>query len=231
MRLSQRDRLAEVALAATRVFGRLGYRRTQMAVVAVEAGLSTGAIYTYVESKEALFHLVFAFGFGVIGEGLPELPIATPAFGDTLELIGRGLRKSLATPRLRAARDEPSPGDVRAELVAIIEERYAAIERVWPLLAVCERSAVDLPDLDAFYFQRGRRGQLGQLARYLEQRARSGHLRRLPDAGVAARMMTETIVWFAWHRREDRDARLYDDGIARTTVVELLCNAFVANDQ
>jgi AcrR family transcriptional regulator len=230
-RTSQRDRLADIAGAATRVFGRLGYRRTQVAAVAAEAGLSTGAIYSYVASKEALFHLVFAFGFGEIGEGMPDLPIATPPFADTLAVIGQGLRKSVSTPRLRAALDEESPIDVRVELAGIIEERYASIEQAWPLLAVIERSAVDLPELDAFYFQRGRRGYLGQLTRYLELRIQGGYFVAVPDVAVAARMMTEAIVWFAWHRREDRDARKYDDDRARATVVELLGNAFVAPDR
>jgi AcrR family transcriptional regulator len=230
-RTSRQDRLADVAGAAARAFGRLGYRRTQMAAVAAAAGLSSGAVYTYVESKEALFHLVFLFGFGEIGNVLPDLPIATPPFDGTLQLIRRGLRKALLTPRLRAAMNENAPNNARDELAAIIEERYAAMEQVWPMLAVIERSAVDLPALDAFYFQQGRRGYLGQLTRYLERRARGGHLRPLPDAAIAARMMTETIVWFAWHRREDRDASLYDDDQARKTVVELLCNAFTADDQ
>ncbi len=219
--------MADIAVGATRVFGRLGYRRAQMANVAAEAGLSSGAVYTYVASKEALFHLVFAVGFGEVGDGLPALPIATPPFAETLQLIGRGLRKSMATPRLRAALDDDAPDDVRAEFAEIIEERYDAVERTWPLLAVIERCAVDLPELDAVYFQRGRRSYLGELARYLEQRTASGHLRALPDTAVCARMMTEAIVWFAWHRREDRDAKTYDDAVARTTIVEMLGNAFI----
>ena len=94
------ERLTEVAQAATRVFGRLGYRRTHMADVATQAGLSSGAVYTYVESKEALFHLVFAHAFGQFADGVPPLPLATPAFAETLELIGQGLRKAASTPRL-----------------------------------------------------------------------------------------------------------------------------------
>jgi AcrR family transcriptional regulator len=231
VRVSQQDRLADVAGAATRVFGRLGYRRTQMASVAADAGLSSGAVYTYVASKEALFHVVFAFGFGVLGTSVPDLPIAAPPFEDTLALIRDGLRKTMATPRLRAALGVNAPKDVRGELSAIVEERYATIERTWPLLAVIERSAVDLPQLEEFYFQRGRPGYLGQLTRYVEERARTGHFRTVADARVAARMMTETIVWFAWHRREDRDAKLYDDEVARATIVELLCHAFVVPDR
>jgi AcrR family transcriptional regulator len=221
------ERLTEVALAATRVFGRLGYRRTHMSDVATQAGLSSGAVYTYVESKEALFHLVFAHAFGQFAGGVPSLPLATPAFAETLELIGQGLRKAAATPRLRAALDQADPGDVQAELTAIIEERYDMIERMWPVLAVIERCAVDLPELEALYYQRGRRGHLAQLTKYLEQRAASGHLRTMLDATVAARIVTETIVWFAWHRREDRDAALYDDERARRTVIQFVCCALI----
>ena len=58
-------------------------------------------------------------------------------------------------------------------------------ERLWPVLAVIERCAVDLPELESLYFQRGRPSHLAQLTTYLEQRA-AGHLRTLSDAAVAA---------------------------------------------
>jgi hypothetical protein len=45
---------------------------------------------------------VFALGFGQLGGALPELPIATPPFDDTLQLIRQDLPKSAATARLRA---------------------------------------------------------------------------------------------------------------------------------
>lgn len=230
MRASQEQRLQEIADAATRVFGRVGYRRTQMANVAAEAGLSTGAIYTYVASKDALLHLVFAAGFGELGE-MPTIPVQTPPFDDTLRIVRQGLRASAATPRLTAAVDAVLIGDIRSELVGIIEERYTTIEQVWPLLAVIERSAVDLPELEALYFKRRRRGHQAELTRYLEQRAASGHLRRQIDASVAARVVTETIVWFAWHRREDRDADLYDDQRALATVTDMLCTALIGPDR
>jgi AcrR family transcriptional regulator len=225
-RPSRQDRLAEIASAATRVFGKLGYRRTQVANVAVEAGVSSGAIYSYVESKEALFHLVFAFGFGRL-DAAPSLPITNATMAETVKLIRQGLRKTMATPKLRAALDAEAPADGRAELTAIIEERYATMEEVWPLLAVIERCAADLPELETLYFQRGRPGYLAELTRYLEVRTRTGHFRPTTDTAVAARLMTETITWFAWHRREDRDAGVYDDERVRATVIELLCAAFL----
>lgn len=227
VRASQPERLADLAEAATRVFGRLGFRRTHMADVAAQAGLSSGAVYTYVESKEALFHLVFGHAEGQFADGMPSLPLATPSFSETLELIGQWLRKATATPLLRAVLDQSEPVDIQVELTDIVEERYAMTERAWPVLAVIESCAVDLPELEALYFGRGRPRHLAQLTRYLEQRAASGHLRHVTDATVAARIVTEAITWFAWHRREDRDARFYDDEAARRTVIEFVCHALI----
>lgn len=225
-RSSSPERLTELAGAATRVFGRLGYRRTRTSDVAAEAGMSTGALFTYVRSKEALFHLVFAVGFGEYTEGIPPLPLDAPAPGVTVGLIERGLRGSPA-PRIRAALHEQAPDDVRAELTGIVEERYLGIERLWPLLAVIERSAVDLPELGAFYYRRARTTYLGQLARYLDDRIAAGYLRPVPDTAVAARIVTETIAWFAWHRKEGPDSALYDDRASRLTVVDFVCAALL----
>jgi AcrR family transcriptional regulator len=226
VRTSPAERLAEVADAATRVFGRLGYRRTRMSDVAAEAGLSSGAVFTYVESKEALFHLVFVKGFGQFAEGLPPLPLATPAPGETVRLIEQGLRKAEA-PRLMAALQEHEPLDVRAELSGIVEERYGLLESLWPLLAVIEQSAVDLTELEESYYDRTRPAYLGRLVRYLEDRVGGGYFTSMPNAEVAARIVSETIVWFAWHRHEGRDALLFDDDLTRRTVVEFICVALL----
>jgi AcrR family transcriptional regulator len=221
-----RDRLAAVADAATRVFGRLGWKGTRTADVANAAGISAGALFTYVESKEALFHLVFLHGFGLLGRSLPQLPLATPAPGETVALIEQRLRV-VPVPHMRAALAESQPADVAAELRGIVEERYDMVAGLWPLLAVIERCAVELPELEAFYFHRARLAYFGRLTRYLEERAAAGLLRTTPDAAVAARLVTEAIAWFAWKRHEGRDAQLYDDGTARRTVVDFLCGALL----
>jgi len=225
-RPSPHDRLLAVADAATEVFGRLGYRRTRMADVAATAGMSSGAIFTYVESKEALFHLVFVRGFGQLDESLPPLPMATPSREETIALIEQNFRK-IPTPRMRAALAEDKPADVRIELRGILEERYDMIAALWPLLAVMERCAVDLPELEAFYFGRARVAYFARLTRYLEDRAANGYLRAMPDASVTARLVTESVAWFAWKRHQGRDADLYDDAVVRRTVVEFVCAALL----
>src|ERR1700721_1101759 len=101
-------RLEQVAKAATEDFGRLGYRGTKTAGVAAKAGISTGSLFTYVESKEALFHLVFLYGFGLTSQQLPGLPVATPGPGETLRVIEAGLDQ-VQMPCIRAALAEKDP--------------------------------------------------------------------------------------------------------------------------
>jgi AcrR family transcriptional regulator len=225
-RLPPSQRLWEVAEAATKEFGRLGYRGTKTAEVAAKAGMSTGSLFTYVESKEALFHLVFLHGFELTSQQLPDLPVATPGPGETLKVIEAGLRQ-VQMPRIRAALAEESPDDVALELREIVEERYDLIARYWPLLAVIERCAVEIPELEEAWFGLTRAGSFEELGTYLDRRMAHGLLRRMPDTEVAARVVTESLSWFAWHRREGRDSTLYDDGAVRRTVVEFICAALV----
>jgi AcrR family transcriptional regulator len=225
-RVSARDRLLEIATVATQHFGRLGYRATKTAEVAAQAGMSTGSLFTYVESKEALFHLVFLYWFEMSSERLPVLPVATPGEGETLGVIEAGLRH-IEMPRIRAALVDDEPADVAEELREIIEERYALLEHYWPLLAVIERCAVEMPALEAAWFGLARAGTYEELDRYLERRMAAGLLRPLTDSKVAARLVTESLSWFAWHRREGRDANLYDDAAGKRTVVEFICAALV----
>jgi AcrR family transcriptional regulator len=226
-RLPPRQRLATLATEGGREFRRLGYRGTKTAEVAARAGMSSGSLFTYVESKEALFHLVFLHGFGYLSESAPELPLATPGPGETLAVIEHNLRK-VPIPKMRAALQQSPPRDAAAELRGIVEERYDMLAQLWPVLAVIERCAAEMPDLEAFYFQRTRTAYLARLAEYLEKRAATGHFRPMHDAAIAARLITESIAWFAWKRREGRDVHTYDDAAVRETLVQFVCSAVVA---
>ena len=220
------ERLAAIGTAATEVFRRLGYRGTRTADVAARAGMSAGSLFNYVESKEALFHLVFINGLGLLSEVPPVLPLRTPEPGETYALIARAFAEAPAS-RLRAALATSEPADVGQELCEIVEELYDLVERNWPLLAVVERCAAELPELDALWFGDTRPAIFSELTEYLERRTASGLLRAMPDATVAARVVIESVSWFAWHRREGRDASLYDDQTVRRTVIEFSCAALV----
>ena len=137
------------------------------------------------------------------------------------------MQRAAATPRLRTTLEGDPSDDARSELTAIVVEQYEMIARIWPLLAVIERSAADLPELEQLYFGRGRPGHLKRLAEYIERRAASGHFRRTADPEVSARIVVEITTWFAGHRQDDRDLRRYEESRVLPTIVEFVCDALV----
>src|SRR5437763_9856602 len=97
------ERLDHLADAAATVFAHKGYRAL-MADVAAEMGVSSGLLYTYVESKEALFHFALTRAVsGATTDGAVPLPIPTPPPGATGQLISAVLRSRLTDRTLRQA--------------------------------------------------------------------------------------------------------------------------------
>ena len=225
-RLPPRERLAAIAAAAIEVFGRLGYRGTRTAEVAAKAGMSTGSLFTYVESKEALFHLVFLHCLRLLPDS-PELPLRTPEPGATVALFAQALAELLRYPACTWRWPGDDPADVAGELRGIVAEIYDTLERAWPLLSVVERCAPEIPELETAWFGEGRADIYTDLAEYLRRRAASGRLRPMPDAHMAAHVVGEMAAWSAWHRRHGHDGKLFDDQTARRTTIEFACAALI----
>jgi AcrR family transcriptional regulator len=207
----------------------MGYRRALLTDVAARLGLSHALLYRYVESKEALFELALVYAAdpsAVTPDAVPGVPRPTPPAGRVLDLVKRWAGDQARFPLLEAAEARDHAGDAAGELAGIIGECYEFVERNRLLLALIERSALDIPELHALYFTGFRRAYVGRLADYLQRRTGTGELRPVPDAGVAARFIIESVAWFAWHRKGDPDSDTITDEQART-VTGLLLAAFV----
>src|SRR5499426_426935 len=117
------DRFQSLLDAATAVFLEQGYRRTQIADVAARLGLAKGSVYTYVETKEALFDCVLRHADRPDRVELPKvLPVPTPAPGATLAMVARRLAEEGTLPALSAALSRTRVVDVRAELEGVLGE-------------------------------------------------------------------------------------------------------------
>jgi AcrR family transcriptional regulator len=208
------------------VFTEKGYRRTLMTDVGAELKLSHAMLYHCVDSKEALFELAMLYAMDPDSVSGLQIPLPTPAPGHTLQLLQQWARKNVTFPLLRAAVASTHVEDAQRELLAIIDEHYEFVERYRRLLALIERSAIDLPELFDLYFKKLRRNLFRQYSQYLERRIEAGLLREVPDVQVAARFIAETISWFAWHRHNDPDSATIRDDVARRTVRVLLVEAF-----
>lgn len=222
-RTTPETRFQDLIDAATHVFIAQGYRRAQMADVAEVMGVAKGTLYLCVESKEALFDAVLRCADAPRPLALPRvLPVPTPAPGRTLRYVRERLSEQPASPTLRDAL-AGSRVRSRADLLEpILQEIYDAMARNRTGIKLVDRCAAEYPALAKIWFADGRQALLAELAAYLEAGSREGQLRAGFDVAVAARLVIETLVFWAVHRHWDPAPQPVDPAVARQTVVRML---------
>jgi AcrR family transcriptional regulator len=213
--------LAEVADAAVRVFTEKGFRPAGISDVAAALGLSHGALYTYVDSKQALLYLALLRTVRPDAVATLTLPVTAPPPEEIVALLESWVASQANAFGL------PDAGRVEEELGAIIDALYGFIERNRRALQLIAQCAADLPDLANWYFVQTRRASLERIGEFLSKRIDAGELRPVPDVPTAARFINETIAWFAMHRHGDPDSAMLDDDSCRTTVRHLLLASFL----
>ena len=220
------DRFPDLIQAATRVFLAQGYRRTQMADVAAAMDVAKGTLYLYVESKEALFGVVLRLADAPLPLAPPSpLPLKTPSPGETLREVEKRVSEEASLPALTSALGRRRVRNTRAELEEIVREFYAVLARHRTGIQLLDRCAQDHPDLAAVWYRTGREGALGLLTAYLKDRARRGLLRIPGDAAVSARIVLETVTFWAVHHHFDPSPQPVEEGVATDTVVRFLLAA------
>lgn len=219
-------RWEEVTRAATEVFLLKGYKRTQMADITEALGLSVGAIYRYVESKEALFDLAVRVGAGMDVETTSLIaPIATPRPGATMAFLRRILKREGRIAKLEEVLAGSKPADVAAEFEGIVRELYGKTAQFRVGIQLLDRSSLDWPELAALWSGRWRANLVDQLARYLDLRISQRCMPPVPDTKPWARFIVETIAFFALHRHYDPFPTAMSDKIAEDTAASALVRA------
>jgi AcrR family transcriptional regulator len=232
MMTTSKTRWLELVGAATQVFLSKGYKRTQMSDITEAMGLSAGAIYRYVESKEALFDLVVRAGAGMEVE-VSKLtpPIATPSPEATLAFLRKTLKREGRIASLHTAFARPKVEDVASEFESIVRELYAKTMQFRVGIKLLDRSALDWPELAGLWSGHWRAGLVNQLSHYLDLRISQNLLSPVPDTKAWARFAIETVAFFALHRHYDPFPTPMSDAIAEDTAVCTLVRATSGESQ
>jgi AcrR family transcriptional regulator len=228
---SAHERLPEIIAAAVRVFTRDGYRAARMSDVAAEAGLSEAALYRYVDGKEGLF--VLAIRHALLLEDLPaaDLPGGLPLHPPPLSQMMREARDFVAEAvpfgTLAQALGTAEPADPTAELDAVLRELFALEVATREAADMIERSARELPELAELLTTGLYQPVVASLSEYLRHRTDKGYLRRTPDTQVMARLVLETLTWFARHRYHDPRGAEISAGLAEEAAVDAMLHALL----
>src|SRR5215469_8290452 len=115
--------LTEVADAAVRVFTDKGFRRAGISDVSAELGLSHGALYTYVDSKQALLYLALLRAIRPEAVQNLTLPVTAPPAREIVALA-----ESWATAQT-ALYPQAQPGrPIDEEFGGIVDTMYSFID-------------------------------------------------------------------------------------------------------
>lgn len=214
------NRVGEIVDAALSVFGRMGFSRAQMSDVADAAGVSVGTLYNYVEGKEALLLLCALYAFEPEGAISGERPLNVTSRKAFLAKLRRSLDAMAHLPALDAAlARKTAPSDVAGECGEIVEQLFDLIAANRRGLDALERSARDIPDVAALFYEDVRLTLLQNLAAYVERRTRG------LDPLTTARFAVESVTWMARHRHGDPDGRRMDTDTVRASTVRLVTRA------
>jgi AcrR family transcriptional regulator len=218
-------RFDQLVDAATEVFIERGYRMTQMSDIASAIGVAKGTLYTYVESKEALFALcVFHADRSGVMETPETLPVPAPRSGELSSTVKQALADQSLPAALGAALDRERVDDARRELEGVVRELYQLFERFHRAIKLIDRCA-DHPELHQIWQTHGREAPRAALGRYLETRMRDGQLRPVANVALAARMIIEVCSTWAVHIRWDRSPENFDRDEARENAIDFLVSA------
>jgi AcrR family transcriptional regulator len=227
VRRAPTDRIERLIECATEVFIDQGYRRTQMSDIASALGVAKGTLYLYVDSKEALFDLVARYADDIRALPKPvKLPVSTPRPGATVRYVRERLSRNKVPQTLAAALGARRVSDAGAELSAIASELFDTLEANRRGIKLLDRSARDLPEVAALWFQGARAGLIQALQSYLDDRVRRGLLRAYPDTAVAARIAIETLVFWAVHRHWDPQPQVVEEAAVKNTVIKFIVTSF-----
>ncbi|MEQ8267865.1 MAG: helix-turn-helix domain-containing protein [Parvibaculum sp.] len=218
------QKVEDIAEAAIACFTYLGVKRTQMADVAKAAGVSTGTLYLYVTSKEALFHLAILKVCARPLEGL-TLPLADPGMAATTAIFAARTAEVRHWPSLdnalkpHAAADEGTLRRIGEELHDMLHEARRAI---W-LVDRCSSEIPEFEQMHARDLRARHRDQLASVA--LKAANRKGT--PSPALRLAARLGIEIVAWAAMHRLRESPANTIP-GLSEADARETSAASFAA---
>ena len=195
-------RLEHILEAGAQLFIAKGYRLTRIADVAAQAGVAPATVHLYAATKPSLFDLAIRRELRDPTVRHEPLPYHAPSPRACVDRIWQRLLASADFPVLRSITHMVPPQGADAELRDIAREAYRWLGDHRRAIMIIERCASDWPELASLFALQFRREFLNRLTAFIDRRARQGVLRRTPDAAIAARVVLESITYFAVRRHE-----------------------------
>jgi len=217
--------LDEFAQAGVQCFLRGGYRLTQVADVSAAMGMSAGAIYRYVEGKEALFDISVHYA-----AHLPindkQIPVKVGSIGDTIRAVRMVAGRWKDRPHLNQALTTKKPKDLRMEAANIGLELYDLLSTYADFIGLLNRCAHDIPELLQVFNEEIKTPLFADLGTWFQRRSGVDGKKGGGHSAAVARAALEAVAWLANVRKRDETARSITDEQARLAASSIFVNLF-----
>jgi AcrR family transcriptional regulator len=217
--------LEEFAQAGVQCFLRGGYRLTQVADVSASLGMSTGAIYRYIEGKEALFDISMRYAAHLPVDGRP-IPVKVGGIEDTIQAVRTVAARWQDRPHLSQALASKKPRDVRAEAANIGLELFDLLSYHADFTGLLNRCAHDIPALLQVFHEEFKTPLIADLATWYQRRCGVEAKKNGGNQAALARAALEAVAWLANVRKRDETASSIDDEQARFAAAAIFMNLF-----
>lgn len=186
------QRIQEVAGAATFLFLRQGYSKTQISHIAKAVGVSVGTIYHDFVGKKEIMHYILK---STIQPSFSGLEIETPISDDNFT----GLEQDIVAVLEASAAEFKKPlqnhlNDYRFE--DLISDAFELLARYAVGCLFIEKNQYDFPFL-AKHYKVYRKEFLSTMTEYLKAFMEKGMVRRIDDVELTTILIVETLSWWA----------------------------------
>ena len=189
-------RIKAIAEAATLLFLRQGYARTQISHIAKAIGVSVGTIYHDFAGKEEILHFVLKCTIDpdFINREF-ERPITDDLFADVENKI-----VSLLEQSQNGFAEHLENGVESYSLEDLISDAFDMLARYAVGCLFIEKNQFEFPFL-ADHYKAYRRKFLDTMSRYLTIFINSGTVRPMKHLELTATLIIEILTWWAMDRR------------------------------
>ena len=156
------------------------------------------------------------------------MPVRTPPEEATLRYVADTAGAGEVHGRHRGCGDAAGVRDVDRELEGLLGASTPTMARHRTGIKLVDRCAADYPELARLWFAQGREAVVAAFRATWRPGAGRDSSPPIPDVAVAARLVVETIVFWAVHRHWDPAPQPVEERAAEASVVQLLTNTFLA---
>lgn len=190
------QRIQDIAKAATLLFLRQGYSKTQISHIAKEVGVSVGTIYHDFVGKKEIMHFILK---SIIQPSFAAQKLETPISDENFA----GLEQEIVRVLEQSAEEFRRPLLNQLDhycFEELISDAFDLLSRYAAGCLFIEKNQFDFPFL-AENYKKYRKEFLSTMTEYLKAFTEKGLIRELEDVELTTVLIVEMLSWWAMDRR------------------------------